>query len=183
MQAGVGAVQLRERDLDDTTFVSLCLKVLHNRIGRVPVLLNRKPHLVARCGADGIQIGSSEISRINRFRRVMPEGAIVGVSCHSGREIQQAYEAGADFATISPMFPTASKPEATSFVSVEQVALWQRQYRMPLVALGGIGLEEARLLKAYGINRVACIRSVLACASNIEVLSNVLSLRRALGLI
>ncbi len=181
MRAGVAAVQLRERDLDDTTYTALAQQLVALRQEEVPILLNRRPHLVASCKADGVQIGAEDIAQLPSIRASLPAGALIGVSCHSESDIGAAATQGADFALIGPLFPTRSKPEATAFITPQQVVTWQERYAMPLYPLGGIGLEQAEVLRDVGMGRLACISAILNNEQIEEVGQRVQALKEALG--
>ena len=173
MDAGVLAVQLREKDLDDDAYLELANDLATRRRTSTPIVVNRRTHLVGNLNASAVQIGVDQLGDIEAMRNDMPAGTKVGVSCHSLQELRKAQDAGVEFATIGPLFPTPSKPEAREFIEPHEIAIWQLQFKMPLFALGGIGLLQAKILAKLGVPRIACIRAVLNVKTSAEVPSRV----------
>lgn len=161
MEAGVSAVQLRERALDDDAYLAMALQLARRKPPTASVILNRRAHLVGLAKADGVQLGADAVESIRSLQKTLPPGALIGVSCHDEAEIAAAARHGADFATISPLFPTRSKPAAENFVSINDLLDWQWRYALPLYPLGGIGLAQAAILRQHGFQRFACIGAVL----------------------
>lgn len=178
-QAGVAAIQIREKDLDETSYIALAKQVIAQVPSGVPVILNRRPQLVGALGADGVHLGIESLPEIQQLRRTLPAKSLIGVSCHSFNELRTASQL-ADFATISPFFPTSSKPLTSQFLALADLPDWQRQLSIPCFPLGGIGLAQARQLAQLGIHRLACIQAVLAGKSSNEVQARVHALRDAI---
>jgi thiamine-phosphate pyrophosphorylase len=167
-KAGVLAIQLREKDLDDVGYLDLASKVLMRiKSYKTPLILNRRYHLIDQIQADGVQIGFAERLLIQEIRRQTERPIIVGVSVHSLEEVAEAHVEGADFVTLSPVFPTKSKPSAQFFIDLSDIALLQSKVSIPIYPLGGIDESNVQKLQDAGIKRMACIRAVLE-AKNIQ---------------
>jgi len=92
--------------------------------------------------------------------RPLPRDAWVGASCHGAEELELAAALGADFATLSPVHPTTSHPDATP-LGWERFAQLVADARLPVYALGGIGpddLERARVAGAQGVAGIRAFR-------------------------
>jgi len=92
--------------------------------------------LAAALGANGIHLpgGSDAVARA----RARLGAGLIGVSAHSLRDVEAAAAAGADYVTLSPIFPTASKPGYGPALGLEAITIAAR-VGLPVVALGGIG--------------------------------------------
>jgi thiamine-phosphate pyrophosphorylase len=104
-------------------------------------------------GADGVHLcadGSVAAAR--------DAGAtLVGISTHDLDELRRAHGAGADYATYSPIFPTVSKPGYGPALGIEALRAAAREIALPVVALGGIELLNARACIDAGAQAVAVL--------------------------
>ena len=95
----------------------------------------------------------------------MGEGALIGVSCHSRRDLERAAALGADYASISPVFPSKSKTGYPALSSEEAAALLANP-PLPVIALGGIeGAGEAKACRAMGAAGLAMMGLVMRSKS------------------
>jgi 8-oxo-dGTP diphosphatase len=103
---------------------------------------------------DGIHLTSSEMRAYSH--RPDAKTALLGASCHSIEELQQAASIGVDYAFLSPVKPTASHPDATPLGWSE----FQRAVQtvdFPVYALGGMRREELSTSRAHGGQGIAGI--------------------------
>ncbi|MBP9235086.1 MAG: thiamine phosphate synthase [Hyphomonadaceae bacterium] len=120
----------------------------------VAVLINDRPDLAAGLGADGVHIGQQDMPYA-RARKLVGEGAIVGVTCHDSRHLaMEAGEAGADYVAFGAFYPTETKDPATR-AELELLTWWQEMMELPCVAIGGITTENARPLVEAGADFLA----------------------------
>ena len=180
MQAGVDAIQLRERHLNDDDYLLIARRLMQVKPTTTKLILNRRAHLVEELGADGVHMGFEQIDYLPRLRGALPPATLIGVSCHSVSEVERAAAAGASFATLSPVFPTDSKPEYRNFIGIDELTCAQRQSTLPIFALGGIDQTNLGQLIARGIVQIACIRSVLSKPVD-EVATAVQTMREMVG--
>jgi thiamine-phosphate pyrophosphorylase len=104
-------------------------------------------------GADGVHLGTG--GSIAGAREM---GApLVGISCHTVDELQRAADAGADYATYSPIFPTVSKPGYGPALGLDALCAACDAVALPIVALGGIELSNARACIDAGAAAVAVL--------------------------
>lgn len=151
----VSAFQLRLKDLPDDAIVAAAeaLCPLVQEAG-VAFILNDRPDLAARVGADGVHIGQEDAS-YPEARRWMGDSGIVGVTCHDSRHLaMEAAEAGADYVAFGAFFPTATKAPKTT-ADPELLTWWQELMEVPCVAIGGITVENAKSLADAGADFVA----------------------------
>ena len=151
----VACVQLRLKDAadDDIRRAADVLRPLVQDRG-VAFLLNDRPDLAKAVGADGVHIGQDD-GPYREARRIVGDQAIVGVTCHNSRHLaMEAAEAGADYVGVGAFFPTTTK-EARFRAEVEFVQWWSEIMTVPLVAIGGITVDNCPPLIEAGADFLA----------------------------
>lgn len=158
----VAAFQLRLKGASDEAV----LRAAEQLIGPLQAagcafLLNDRPDLAVRCGADGVHVGQQD-APYAAARRLLGPDRIVGVTCHDSRHLaMEAGEAGADYVAFGAFFPTATKDAATR-ADPELLAWWQETMEVPCVAIGGITVENAATLVEAGADFLAVSAGVWA---------------------
>ena len=116
-------------------------------------ILNDRPDLAAELGCDGVHVGQEDMSYAEA-RALLPNG-IVGVTCHDSRHLaMEAGEAGADYVAFGAFFPTATKEPKTR-AEIELLRSWCEDMLVPVVAIGGIRIENAAALVEAGADFLA----------------------------
>jgi 8-oxo-dGTP diphosphatase len=113
---------------------------------------------LARESNVGVHLKAAQLRTLRG--RPLPRDAWVGASCHGAEELELAAALGADFATLSPVHPTTSHPDATP-LGWERFAQIVTDARLPVYALGGVGpddLERARVAGAPGVAGIRAVR-------------------------
>ena len=111
-QAGVDAIQLRDKELDDGPLLQraqLLRKILNQGAGRTLLIINDRPDIAVLSGADGVHLGQREMS-VQQARRIVGTEALIGVSTHSLEQVQQAVMDGANYIGCGPVFKSQTKP-------------------------------------------------------------------------
>ena len=149
--AGARAVVLRDRDLPDGERAALAadLRALLDPVGGL---------LVTAGAADGPGHPAVHLAAAEPFPD--PRPALVGRSCHSAAELAQARTEGCDWAFLSPVFPTASKPGYRPALGVEGFARL-RPLGPPAYALGGVLPDHVPDLLAAGAHGIAVMGPVM----------------------
>jgi len=108
-------------------------------------------------GADGVHLGQDDVS-LARARKITPDGFIIGVSTHSLEQALEAEKKGADYIGIGPVFATPTKEnyDSIGFSTVKEVF---RNVNIPLVAIGGINLENLGELIEISVENIAMVRA------------------------
>lgn len=161
LDAGVTCVQLREKKLDDTTFLeeAKIIGALCRRYG-VPFIVNDRPDIAKESGADGVHVGLSDMG-IEKARAYLGDGFIIGGSAHNVQEALAAQAAGADYIGCGAVFGSSTKTDATN-LSLEELQAICSAVKIPAVAIGGIRLDNVQRLKGSGIAGVAVISGLFA---------------------
>jgi thiamine-phosphate pyrophosphorylase len=106
--------------------------------------------------ADGFHLGQDDVP-IKRAREITPKGFIIGVSTHSLEQAQEAEKKGADYIGIGPVFSTPTKENYTT-IGLSTVREVLQNVNIPVVAIGGINIENIDRLIEIGVHNVAMVR-------------------------
>ena len=158
---GCTVVQLREKEIPSLDFYVLAseMKKITDSYG-IPLIINDRIDIAMAVGAAGVHIGQKDIP-VDIARKVIGKEMLLGVSAVSAAEAVNAVKAGADYLGVGAMFPTETKPDA-GFVSMEELGRIRREVDIPIVVIGGIGRENAKLFKPMGIDGLAVVSAVIA---------------------
>jgi len=161
-QGGVGAIQLREKDLSARDLVSLgaALQVVLAPYG-VPLLINDRLDVALALDATGVHLAGHSLPTAVA-RRVLGPQKLLGVSTHSVEEARRAADDGADFIVFGPVFTTPSKVVYGPPQGLQHLADVVRQVPIPVLAIGGIDQINLSEVLHVGVHGVAMIRAVLA---------------------
>jgi len=157
--AGVDWIQVRERDLSGRALAELVTEVLKiARAGTRPtrVLVNDRLDIALATGADGVHLPSHGLPT-GAVRGMAPAGFLIGRSCHSPADVQVAAAEGATFCVLGPVFATPSKAEMGPPLGLAAFRSLQAM-TIPVLALGGVTLENAAACRVAGAAGVAGIR-------------------------
>ena len=154
---------LREKDLPLDALRALARRLVAaaDPFGAM-VLLNGEAELALEVGADGVHLPQGR--SVAQAREALGTDALIGVSAHSLEEALAAEAAGADYATLSPMFPTETKPGYGPAFGLDEFARVAREVKLPLVALAGIDAANARGCIEAGAAGVAVMGGVRRAA-------------------
>lgn len=151
-----------EQRLEEATRLNqLCQQ--HQRL----FIVNDDAELAARIDADGVHIGQSDAS-LQQARMILGENKIIGVSCNNQLQWAiNAQQAGADYVAFGRFFNSQTKPQAPQ---AEPALLTQAkaQLDIPIVAIGGITVENANNLVTAGADMLAVIHAIFSQADIIE---------------
>ena len=151
----VACLQLRLKDVSDDEILKAGAPLLRiSQDAGVAFILNDRPDLARRLGADGVHIGQED-APYAEARAIMGRDAIVGVTCHDSRHLAiEAADAGADYVAFGAFFPTTTK-EAKTQADVSLLTWWQEMMTSQCVAIGGITPDNARPLVEAGADFLA----------------------------
>lgn len=151
-----GAVQIREKDLDDRAVYELAREARAVLLPPAVVLVNGRVDLALAAGADGAHLPADGVP-VAALRRRFGPGVLLGVSTHSVEEVERALENGADYATFGPVWPTPAKERYGPPRGTGELARAAR-VGIPVYALGGVMLSRFGEVAAAGAAGVAGIR-------------------------
>jgi thiamine-phosphate pyrophosphorylase len=156
----VAALQIRLKDAPEEVVaaaIDVFRPICHAR--DVAVILNDRPDWAAKYGCDGVHIGAED-PPLAEARRIMGEGAMIGVTCNDSRHrAMEAAEAGADYVAFGAFDPTDT--HATSYrPDPEILTIWQETMVIPCVAIGGIKVDNCAPLVRAGADFIAVVSGV-----------------------
>lgn len=157
LSGGARMVQYRSKSMDAALQheqASELLELCH--AFEVPLIVNDSLRLADLSGADGVHLGRDDGS-LRQARIVLGSEKVIGVSCYDNLELAMQAEAeGADYVAFGSFFPSTTKPGAvTAPLSLLNEA--KTHLSVPVVAIGGINLENAASLIAAGADSIALI--------------------------
>jgi thiamine-phosphate pyrophosphorylase len=122
--------------------------------------VNDRPDLAYLAGADGVHVGQNDLE-VEQARRIIGADRRVGVSTHNREQFERAVATSADYVAIGPIFRTTSKANPDPVVGTELIRQLRPLTKKPIVAIGGIGLEQAADVIQAGADSVAVISDIL----------------------
>ena len=157
---GVTLVQYRDKSGDPQEILRAAAEIAAVFAGVDAVLmLNDRADLALLAGW-GVHVGHTDIEPRDA-RRVVGVGKIIGVSTHNDSQVIAADAGEADYVAVGPVFATSTKMDAEPVIGLEGVRRARSLTSKPLVAIGGITLENARSVIDAGADSVAVIRGLL----------------------
>lgn len=161
LAGGVTCVQLREKNLDEKSFIKEALEIkelCHSF--HVPLFINDNVNVAIACGADGIHVGQDDMD-VRSVRALVKDKMMIGVSCHSVKEALEAVKNGADCLGVGAAFATSTKKD-THVLSFEVIKDICAAVNVPVVAIGGIKKHNILELAGTGVDGVALVSAIFA---------------------
>lgn len=160
LKGGVTTVQLREKNSSGREFLEKAYKLrLLTEKYNAMFIINDRVDIALLVDADGVHVGQSDISVLDA-RLLLGKEKIIGVST---RNINQALEAksnGADYIGVGAIFATKTKYDA-KIINIDTLKSIKEAVDIPIVAIGGINLENRKQLKDCNIDGYAVVSSIL----------------------
>ena len=161
LDAGIAAIQLREKDLSGTELIELGRPIAELcRNYEAKLFVNTSTHIALEVGAAGVHLPESAAS-VTEVKVQADNGLSVGCSIHSLAAAERRAAEGADFVTYSPIYPTTSKPGYGPAVGIDRLAKVVENVRLPVFALGGITPDRVRECLDAGVFGVAVMSGIM----------------------
>ena len=161
IKGGVTFVQLREKNLDEKSFLNEALEIqILCKKYNIPFVINDNVEIARKINADGVHVGQSDMKAEN-VRAILGNDKILGVSAQTVEQALYAQKEGADYIGVGAVFPTGSKLDADN-VSLDTLKEICSAVNIPVVAIGGIGIDNVSKLKNSGITGIAVISAIFA---------------------
>ena len=158
---GVGTVQLRAKDLNDgeaLLLVSEALEIVKDTPVRLVVNDYWRAAIVA--GAKHLHLGQEDLAGAD-LHEIRKAGLTLGLSTHDDAELETALAAEPNYIALGPIFPTTLKSMRLAPQGIPKITEWkQRAGNIPLVAIGGIKLEQAPEIFAAGADSIAVVSDI-----------------------
>lgn len=169
LRGGADALQLRDKAASGGRLYEVALELRKlTREAKVPLIVNDRLDVALAADADGIHVGREDLPA-PVVRRILGPGKILGVSAETVEEALQAEKDGADYVGVGPVFEArGTKEDAGEPVGLERIAQIRRHCGLPIVAIGGINAENARMVREAGADAAAVISAIVG-ADDIEL--------------
>lgn len=154
---GATMIQLREKGSSPRGFYQESLEAV--RLARnlgVRIIINDRVDIALAVGADGVHLGQDDFPP-ERARKLMGAEKIIGYSTHSLKQALEADLLPVDYLAIGPVFSTSTKENPDPVIGLETIRKVREKISKPLVAIGGIRLEQARSVIEAGADSLAVI--------------------------
>ena len=148
--------QLRLKKISDRNLINISKKIKKIvRKNNVKFLINDKPFIAKKVGADGCHIGQKDINFISS-RKILGKNKIIGVTCHNSKKLAlKAKKYGANYVAFGSFFKSSTKK--TTFKANLAILRWARKkINMPSVAIGGINSFNYKKILSNGADFIAC---------------------------
>jgi thiamine-phosphate pyrophosphorylase len=160
-EGGATVIQLREKSLSPLEFCGEAHEAL--RVARtrgIKIIINDRVDIALALNADGVHLGQDDMPP-EAARRILGPDAIIGLSTHNLAQARLAREMPVDYVAIGPIFATLTKQASDSPVGLEGLRLARQAVgKLPLVAIGGITLENSLDVLTAGGDAFAVIRDI-----------------------
>ena len=169
LKGGATMVQMREKGLTNDTVQDYLeearsLRALTERY-KVPLIIDDNIKLALLCGADGVHVGQNDMDAA-QARALLGPDKILGVTAKTVEQALKAQEQGADYLGSGAVFGTSTKADALP-MTMERLGEICRSVSIPVVAIGGICLENIGKLKGSGAAGAAVVSGIFG-AEDIE---------------
>lgn len=166
----------REKEAETREFIeaaNACVEIC--RSNGVPLLINDRIDVALACDADGVHVGQSDMP-VRVARKILGPGKIIGVSCKTSDQAEQAWVDGADYIGCGGVFPTTTK-ENNLTVGLDGLKALCLASKLPVVAIGGIDAANARSVMELGVSNLKGVAVVSALFNRECVISEAQKLK------
>jgi len=177
--SGVRIVQYRNKHAETRDMCEEALR-LREICRNAAFLINDRIDIALAADADGVHLGQSDMPYPAARRMLGPE-KIIGITVHNLAEALEAEALGADYLGVSPIYQTATKPDAGKPAGIALMEEIRARVRIPLVGIGGINLANAAEVIRAGADGVCAISAVVAKENVGEEIRKFQELFRAAG--
>ena len=158
---GVGTIQLRAKELDDGQALQIVSDALDVTRGTpTKLVVNDYWRAAIVAGAQHLHLGQEDLVGAD-LGEIRKAGLTLGISTHDDEELATALRANPDYIALGPIFPTTLKSMRFAPQGVAKLTEWKKRIGdIPLVAIGGIRLEQAAEIFAAGADSIAVVSDV-----------------------
>jgi thiamine-phosphate pyrophosphorylase len=159
LKGGVTMVQLREKELDEDSFVREAIQIrdLCHKY-QVPLIINDNVTVALQSGADGVHVGIED-TPVAEIRKRVSSDFIIGATCKTIEQAKRAEAAGADYMGVGAVFPSPTKANAVRITN-EQLCDIISSVSIPAVAIGGISYDNICEMKGSGVSGAAVVSAI-----------------------
>jgi len=163
-KSGTFLFQFRNKNMSGKDLYYIAVKLIKFfslygcRENKPLVIINDRADIAALAGADGVHIGDDDLPP-TYIKKIYPQ-LIVGVSVKNPDEAKKAEAEGADYVGAGSVFNTSSKSDAGKAIGIDMLEKICYAVKIPVIAIGGITLDNVKTIINTGIKGVAVISAV-----------------------
>ena len=159
LKGGATIVQLREKKMDENSFVEEAVQVraLCHKYN-VPLIINDNVEVALKSGADGVHVGIEDVP-VAEIRKRVSADFIIGATCKTVEQAKIAEAAGADYMGVGAVFPSPTKTNAVRITNA-QLREIVSAVSIPAVAIGGISYDNVCEIKGSSVSGVAVVSAI-----------------------
>jgi thiamine-phosphate pyrophosphorylase len=159
--AGARIIQVRNKKGSVRELLEQVERILSFAPQGAEIIVNDRVDVALIAGAGGVHLGQDDVPPVEA-RRILGLDRIIGFSTHNLEQAMQAERLPVDYVAVGPIFLTATKEKPDAVVGLENLNAICQAIRKPVVAIGGIKLENAEDILKAGATSVAVISDVLS---------------------
>lgn len=161
LRGGAGCLQLREKEIADRELLSRARRLRElTRKHDALLIINDRPDIARLAAADGVHVGQDDLA-VREARRIAGAERLVGMSTHTLAQLESAVAEGPDYIAVGPMFASGTKPQ-DHIAGPQTLREASARTQIPLVAIGGVTPDNARMLMECGASSVCACAAVVA---------------------
>ncbi|MDH4129472.1 MAG: thiamine phosphate synthase [Spirochaetota bacterium] len=170
LQAGVSIIQFREKHRKIEEYFNELIKIKALCKNKAKLIVNDSLELAKEIDADGIHVGQND-TPIQELKKTFGNDKLIGISVNTPNQAVIAQKEGASYIAIGHIFPTKTKEKSYLPIGIETIIKIRQLVSIPIVAIGGINIYNAKSVVNTGINMICAISDSLKYGSvkeNIE---------------
>jgi thiamine-phosphate pyrophosphorylase len=160
LQGGARLIQLRDKASGAGAFLDHVEGVLALAPEDARIIVNDRADIARLAGAAGVHVGQTDLPP-TVVRKILTPVQFVGFSTHNIHQALEADTLPVDYIAVGPIFPTSTKQNPDPVIGLEGLTSISKVVHKPIVAIGGIKLENAREVLNAGAQSIAVIRDLL----------------------
>lgn len=160
IEGGADVIQLREKTMMDSDFISLAGEI-HDVTNKSETLLiiNDRVNVAKEVNADGVHLGQHDMC-ISEARDIIGNDRIIGISTHNIEQARQAQKDGADYIAVGPIYPTETK-DCGLPVGPRLIQEAAKEINIPFLAIGAINPDNLDEVLKVGASGVAVCSAII----------------------
>jgi thiamine-phosphate pyrophosphorylase len=175
--SGVRLLQVRNKTASARDLLDQVERIIRLAPSDAAVIVNDRPDIARLAGAAGAHLGQTDMPA-GAARLVLGQGQVLGLSTHNLEQALEGDKLPVDYIAVGPVFPTSTKLNPDPVLGIKGLAEICAVVHKPVVAIGGIRIENANEVLQAGAQSVAVIRDLL---SSTDIKGRALEWIRAVG--
>jgi len=161
LAGGARLIQIRDKGAPARVLFEHVRRLLEHRPEGAAIIVNDRPDIALVTGAEGVHLGQTDLPA-RQARDLLGPRAILGLSTHTIEQAGQVQSSPClDYIAAGPVFPTTSKLNADPVIGLDGLREICRLSTLPVVAIGGIRIEDVPKVIAAGARSVAVVSDLI----------------------